>query len=143
MNARVIVIALALVAASARADEPDRPRILSEKLASDLRESRRCETNPDNGYLQCHYQYQGLRFTRRVVQFPSGPLSHVEVESVSPQEPVTVSFSGVGPCFQINITSDNLEDVAAAMMNVSDGRISADGREIGCFPKAARKGPRR
>ncbi len=116
----------------------ERLRVLSEKLALELRDSRHCEVNPDNGYVQCHYQYKGLRFVRRTLNLPTRKLSFVNIESLEPGN-VGISIHDGGPCFSVNITADRPEDVAAVFVNVKDGRISADGRAAGCFSRTTRK----
>lgn len=113
----------------------NRLQVLSEKLAMDLRDSRHCEINPDNGYTQCQFTYRGLQFVRRTVTLPSGRHSFVDIERLDPGD-VGVSLTGYGPCFAVQVTADRPEDAAAAYMNVRDGRIAADGRTIGCFPQA-------
>lgn len=125
----LLLVALMLAGSSPGAD---RVRVLSEKLALDLRDSRKCEVNPDNGYTQCRYRYKGLRFVHRKLMFPSGESSFVDIERLDPGN-VGISITG-SPCFAVSISSDNPDNVAAAYVNAKDGRIAADGKSIGCFP---------
>jgi hypothetical protein len=115
----------------AKDDPSHRLRALSEKLASDLRESRRCEVNPDNGYTRCTYSYVPLRFSRVTWSHMSSRLfPFIEIESLG-EGHVSVQFYG-GRCLSVNLSSDDPSDLASAFVNVADGKISADFREAGC-----------
>jgi hypothetical protein len=127
----LLLLSLALAASPT---DLERIRVNSEKLAMDVQASRNCEVNPDNGYTQCHYSYEGLRFTRRILQEPVA-MMFVEVESLAPGR-MSVVFSGRGPCISLSLGSDNPANVAQVFVNVNDGRIDADGKKIGCFPKS-------
>ncbi len=135
MNRVVLALWLFATGGEPSTDPSDRFRVLSEKLALDLQDSRRCEVNPDNGYTQCHYAYRGLRFVRRTIRLPDGrPSTFVDIERLDPG-PVTVTIHGTGPCMFVSVTAERPEDTASVGLNIQDGRIHADGRNLACFPK--------
>jgi hypothetical protein len=134
LNAFWAIVALS-VGAGPASPLPERLRVLSEKLAQDIQDSRRCETDPDSGYLRCSYEYEGLRFVRVVLPRPPGePMTWVEVESLT-EGHVILSLHGYGPCVVVNVSAEEAGDLAMAHLNIRDGRVAADGRDIGCYPK--------
>jgi hypothetical protein len=133
---RILLAVLLLTGPGARPD-PQRLRILSEKLALDLVDSKRCEVI-GGSHTACRYNYEGLTFTRRIF---TEPFKHafVDIEALE-SGAVTVQVYGDGPCISIQASPvGRPEDIAVAHMNVKDGRIAADAQSVGCLRKGTPK----
>lgn len=112
---------------------PARQLSLSEKLASDLMESRRCETVPENDFIACHYTYRGLLITRYQTKLLT---PYVSVERLEPPMDVTV-YSERSACMSIGISADTPEGTAAVWFNVGTGKFYLTPRE--CSDAGAKK----
>jgi hypothetical protein len=97
----------------------------SEKLASDLMESRTCETGQQTGNTACHYSYRGLRFTRYV---PAQKMPFVNVEALQPPMMIAVG-SSPSVCLAIAIVEGGAEKRPAVFFNVVDGKFYLSGRD--------------
>lgn len=125
-------VAVASILAAVRSRAEPLKLSVSQKMASDLIESRTCETVPEDDYTRCHYTYEGLRFTRvSLGKLKPRPSIFVSIDSLEPG-PVTVQVLGRGACVFIAKGADDAESVGSVAFRIQDGTFHINDVKVAC-----------